>query len=344
MRTEHDIHAALLTLMPDPDTDAAMIAAVHRKIARRRTATRATVVATATATAAAGIAASLVLAATPPTSHVPGTNRHNVSAPVELRTLSEVAAIQPAFRLPGPGQFFYTEKGLSGGTCLKPINHRQPDTFEDNCAINILIFLREQSWIAANGSGRVLTTTISHRFVSPRDRAHWIAAGRPNLNVSNSDLRYRKHELTLLDPGLGKLPTDPVKLAKAIVKWDGGPPGAAEQFTRVGDLLRLPDASPKLRAAAFEVGARIPGIKSLGTVTFHGVTGAAIAFTSKWPPPQPPFYKGSYIRRELIFDRASSTLKAEVTDVIRAGKIISFDWKTYLASGLVNSTHSTPGH
>ena len=175
MRTEHDIQAALLTLMPDPDTDAAVIAAVHRKIARRRTATRATIV--ATATAAAGIAASLVLAGAPPTGHVPGIKRPNVSGPVELRTLSEVAATQPAFRLPGPGQFFYTEKGLSGDTCLKPINHRQPYTFEENCDINLVIVLRTQSWIAANGSGRVMTTTISHRFASARDRAHWIAAG-----------------------------------------------------------------------------------------------------------------------------------------------------------------------
>lgn len=344
LRTEHDIQAALLTLMPDPDTDADVINSVHRKIARRRTLTRATVI--ATSAAAAGVAAILVLAVTPSAGHPGRPNRHNVSGPTEMRTLSKIAALQPQFRKPGPGQFFYTDGRLYGGTCLNPrTDHVVYYEFENHCSINLLIVQRAQEWIAADGSGRVQYTTISSSFVSARDRAHWIAAGRPKLNVSNSDLRYRKHQLYIGESGLGKLPTDPAKLTKVIYdrKWENGPAGPGEDWTQVGDLLRLPNASPKLRAAAFEVGARIPGVKSLGTVTFHGVTGAAISLTSK-SSSKAPFYKGSYIRQELIFDRATSTLKAEVILLIKGGKIFTLDTKTYLTSGLVNSMHGAPGH
>lgn len=344
LRTEHDIQAALLTLLPDPDTDADVINSVHRKIARRRTLARAAAV--ATSAAAAGVAAILVLAVTPSAGHPGRPSRHNVSGPAEMRTLSKIAALQPQFRKPGPGQFFYTDSGLYGGMCLNPhTDHFVYYDFGIHCSINLWVAQRQQQWIAADGSGRVKVTTISIRFVSARDRAHWIAAGRPKLRVGNSDLRYRKHQLYIGVSGLNKLPTDPAKLAKVIHdrKWEGGPPGSGEDFTQVGDLLRPPNASPKLRAAAFEVGARIPGVKSLGTVTFHGVTGAAISLTVE-SSTDVPFYKGAKIRRELIFDRATSTLKAEVTLDIKHGKVIAIDAVTYLASGLVNSTQSTPGH
>ena len=80
---------------------------------------------------------------------------------------------------------------------------------------------------------------------------------------------------------LSKLPTDPAQLAAMISsrKIEGGPPGPAEDFVQVGDLLRESDASPALRAALFKVAAGIPGVKLLGTVTdSDGRSGIAIAF------------------------------------------------------------------
>ncbi|HET7017676.1 MAG TPA: hypothetical protein VFI65_27380 [Streptosporangiaceae bacterium] len=330
LRTEHDIEAALLTLMPDPATDANVIEAVHRRIARRRTTTRATVA--AASAAAVGVAASLVLAIAPSGSRITHAN-----AAVELRTLSKVAAAQPGFKMPGPGQFFYTETRWFGPTCLKPAPRDGWNLIGQHCSINMLTLLRTQTWISADGSGRALTTTISNKFASAGDRARWIAAGRPSLTVNNSDHRYRKHQLVIGESGLGKLPTNPVKLAKVIHdrKWEGGPKGPGEDYTQVRDLIRLPNASPKLRAAAFEVGTRIPGIKSLGTDTFRGVSGAAIAYIGKYP-------KGSITSVELIFDRATSTLKAEVFKTTKGGKTVYVQGTAYLKSGLVNSTHSTP--
>jgi hypothetical protein len=306
-----------------------------------------------------------VLTFAPSAGHLGRPGQSKVSAPTEMRLLSKVAAIQPQFKMPGPGQFYYTKTMGYGGDCLKPDpGHGDqaesssaaakakgaaparrpllPYAFEDHCAINVLPVTRTQTWVGHDGSGRILGTTVSSKFVSPSDRAHWIANGRrPKLNADNYDERDGKHQDTIGESGLGKLPTDPAKLAKVIHdrKWEGGPAGPGEDFTQVGDLLRLPNASPKLRAAAFEVGARIPGVKSLGTVTFHGVTGTAIGITFKL---RGPFYKGGYATQELVFDRATSTLKAEVYRIVKDGKVIDTGGTAYVASGLVNSTHSTP--
>jgi hypothetical protein len=361
LRTEDDIQAALLTLMPDPDTDADVINFVHRQIARRRTTFRATVI--ATSAAAVGVAASLVLAFAPSTTH---SGQFKVTAPAEMRLLSKVAATQPQFKMPGPGQFYYTETMYYGGDCLKPdpghgftaapaagaANAKaaapsptpQPYSFEDHCAINVVSVFRTQEWVGHDGSGRILGTTVSSKFVSPSDRAHWIANGRrPKLNANNYDERDGKHQDSIGRSGLGKLPTDPAKLAKVIHdhQWEHAAAGPGGDFTQVGDLLRFPNASTKLRVAAFEVGARIPGVKSLGTVTFHGVSGVAIGLTAKLGG---PFYKGAHETWELVFDRATSTLKAEVYRIVKDGKVIDSGGTAYVAAGLVNSTHSTLGH
>ncbi len=344
-RTEYDLQAALLTLAPDPATDASVIDAVHRKISRRRTVHRTSVI--TASVAAVGVAASLVLAPTPSTSvvhhHHPGTPRLPVSALGELRTLAKVAAVQRPFQLPGPGQFWYTVTFSAGGVCLKAIDPHEPRGYDQNCLIHVLEVVRTRMWIAADGSGRATNAVVSARFPSARDRAHWIAAGRPNLNLDPADTRFRKHELSITTPGLGKLPTNEARLAKLIRsrKWEGGPPGPAEDFTQVGDLLRFPDAPPKLRAAAFEVGAHIRGVTSLGQVTFHGVTGAAIIYSYRLVTPISA-YKGAYVKAELIFDRATSTLEAEVHEIIKAGKVMEMDWVTYPVATLVNSMRSTP--
>jgi hypothetical protein len=345
VRTEHDIEAALATLVPDPAADASVIEAVHRKIARRRTIAWTTAV--GTSAAAIGVAASLVLAIAPSAGHQPtGVHRTGghgtpVSAPVELRTLAKVAAIQPKFHKPRPGQFWYYETREGGGKCIKAINPHLGHDYLQNCYIHTQEVDKSQVWIASDGSGRMLNIPLSARLASARDRARWIAAGRPSLDARRENLTYRKHELSVTIPGLGKLPTNPAKLAKVIHdrKWEGGDPGPAEDFTQVGDLLRTANASPALRSAAFEVGAGIPGVKSLGVVTFHGVTGAAIAFTL----PHTAAYKGGDGRSELIFDRTTSLLKAEVNTVFRGSKVLDLSWVTYPSSGLVNSLHSTPG-
>jgi hypothetical protein len=82
---------------------------------------------------------------------------------------------------------------------------------------------------------------------------------------------------------LVKLPTNPAKLAELISsrKIEGGPGGPAEDFVKVGDLLRETDAPPALRSALFQVAAHIPGVKALGTVSDHaGRSGVGVVCIS----------------------------------------------------------------
>lgn len=343
MRTENDIRAALATLVPDPATDALLLTEVQRKISVRRTVRRMTGVAALAAGAAAAVVIGMVA---PGGKHLSPANRHPiVGAAAALRTLAKTAVVQPAFHPPGPGQYWYFATRQFGGLCFmltkpkEPINPNQGYGYYANCYIRVLSLQQTQTWIAPNGSGRVLTTTIKTAFASARDRAHWIAAGRPKLDNAPTDLRFGPHKLHIGETGLGKLPTNPARLATVIKsrRFEGGPPGPAEDFAQVADLLRDMNAPPALRAAAFEVGARIPRVKSLGVVSFHGVRGLGIVIGH--PVPRQPRERGV---NELIFNRTTSRLKAEVAMTVKSGKVIDITWVTYRSSGLVNSTTSTP--
>jgi hypothetical protein len=61
-------------------------------------------------------------------------------------------------------------------------------------------------------------------------------------------------------------------------KIEGGPPGPAENFTQIGDLLRETDASPALRSALYQVAETIPGVISEGARFVKGVPKAPLAF------------------------------------------------------------------
>jgi hypothetical protein len=181
----------------------------------------------------------------------------------------------------------------------------------------------------------------------------------PPLVGPPSDERFGPGGLSTGPVDLSKLPTDPAKLAALISsrKVEGGPPGPAEDFVQVGDLLRETSASPELRAALFKVAAGIPGVKLLGTVTdSDGRSGTAIAFphaargdeektigggsvpasgasatpspapsdsTSTSPSPSAPAIPapgaGSHgtVLNELIFDPDTGGLLAEQTVLVR---------------------------
>ena len=70
---------------------------------------------------------------------------------------------------------------------------------------------------------------------------------------------------------LWSLPTDPDQLTSLfrsqIHKAGSGPDPDSELFTWVGDYLRETPAPPKLRAALYEVAARVPGVELVGPTT-----------------------------------------------------------------------------
>lgn len=258
---------------------------------------------------------------TPTPSHKGGTD--------VLTALAGVAARQPAVKPPGRGQYQYTDS-LSRGAA--EFVYRRP--------FSVTFLHARQIWIGWNGSGRLAEATSHPRFVSARDRAAWIADGRPRIpGAGTSDQRFGRHGLSDGPVNEWKLPTNPARLGALLRKRaiESGPPGPAEDFVQVGDLLRETDAPPALRAALFKVAASIPGVKILGRVTDRlGRTGVVVAYVDHPPAGK---YRGMYGLDELIFAPKTSALLDEQTVLVNtkthSRKVTS--WTAYIATGVVDS-------
>jgi len=264
-----------------------------------------------TAAAVAAVAAALVIV-------LVQTGSPQSAVAAVLNRTARIAADRPATPPPRPGQFVYTRShSLNKSTSVR-----------HGHAFSVLVHQNREAWIGTDGSGRLHETTTGAEFISNRDRKEWIAAGRPKLSEHG-------HSNELLAPGrldyldLSKLPTDPAALKTVIEqrKIEAGPPGDAETFTIVGDLLRETYASPQLRAALYRVVAGLPRVVLLGqTEDDTGRPGIAVAYTK------------DRVRHELIFDPHTSVLLGE--RYRENGKWVG--WTVYLASGVVDSTSAKP--
>ena len=172
-----------------------------------------------------------------------------VSAASELQRLADLAAtIQPV--RPGTG-FLYTDvetQGISGG-----------EELGSGLSWDLVVRQRLQTWVAADGSGRQVTTVERVDFASPGDRARWIRAGRQPLPASSVH-RYGRGGLLIVD--VESLPSDPEGLRKAIHAGHviEEPPGPLGIFTGIGDLLAQPNTPPDVRRGLLDLAAETPGI------------------------------------------------------------------------------------
>jgi hypothetical protein len=244
----------------------------------------------------------------------------DASAATVLRQAAGVARRQAAPPALKPGEFRYTKSvqaytvtdGDKGWTALGPK-------------------IRE-IWLGPSG-GLLRETSGKPEFLSARDRERWIAAGRPQVNAPVSTTR-------LPAPPPLDLPIDPDALyAKLHDKSVGNGKGTeAEMFTLLGDALRETDASPALRAALFEVAARIPGVELVGPVTDRvGRHGVAVAYSQS----------ANRFRHQLIFDPHTSALLEEEYVLLDgnafgypAGTVIGY--ATYVSSGVVKRLGARP--
>jgi hypothetical protein len=251
------------------------------------------------------------------------------------------AAQQPLGPTPGPAQFLYT-RSESFSTHVYVVGEgttflfRQPSTRE--------------SWIAPDGSGRLLSVSGTVTFPTAEDRATWEAAGSPALyeNLTEDDLFDRGG---LSSPDRSGLPTDPEELLEVIERREviGGPSGDWETFAIIGDLLRETSLQPKVRAALYQIAAELPGVELVGRVLDGaGRPGVAVAY-SNWNSDAPS-------RHELIFDPRTAELLGE-NQVLIADSTVDVETggpgaiyggvgpagtrtfsTTYLVSGVVDST------
>ena len=301
----------------------------------------------------AAVAAVIAIAVLPSSTGGPAP----AAAATALRKLAHVAAGQPAVVAPGPGQYQYTDSEDAYENCtstLTPISTTTTVPIGSTGSVSapaapvsssrndycVLVPEHRQIWIGADYSGRILESFGTPQFLSPADEAAWEASGSPLLGNSDSDVTFGPHALGDGPPGFSALPTDPTELARMISsrQIESGPPGPAEDFNQIGDLLRETDASPALRSALYQVAATIPGVELLGNVPNHaGTVGIGVAYTDDG------------VRNELIFDPTTSALLGEESVAIvadpsgynvAAGTVL--DWADYLSSGIVDSLSDTP--
>jgi hypothetical protein len=243
------------------------------------------------------------------------------AAAAVLKHTALIAAAQAPSAPPGPGQYVYTR---SVGTNEVDTADAGP---QHDQYFRVAYHDARQAWIATDGSGRLVESETDPHFVSAKDRRAWIASGRPSLRIAPSSERFGPGGLYYLD--LTRLPTNPDKLRALIEqrKIEGGPPGDAETFVIIGDLLRETYAPPKLRAALFQVASQLPGIQLLGPTHWTGRRGVAVAYPG-----------GGYLH-ELVFSPTTAALLGERTVQAHTGKVAA--WTIYLESAVVGSTHST---
>jgi hypothetical protein len=242
-----------------------------------------------------------------PTLLLDGDERGQPAVGEVLRAAAAIAATQPAEPPPGPGQYFYTRSREAYLTtvvfnprCATHLCDREHPR-EATRGWSVLTPRLRQTWIAANGAGRAREVSAKPEFLTPGQRRAWKEAGSPRLGSGHVE-DFALPGQPFLDTS--DLPTEPEALRRLIearkIPLVGGPPGEAETFTLIGDMLRNTYLPPDFRAALYRVVAELPGVESLGEVKDPvGRTGAGVAYT-----------RGS-IAQELIFDPGTSALLGE---------------------------------
>ena len=255
-----------------------------------------------------------------------------------LRRAAEVARSQPALPAPTQEEYLYTRIQNSETSIYVAGSGQSSFSFITSTEV--------ESWIAPDGSGRVLSDPIGVGFPTTEDESAWQSAGSPNLKEPPSDKELDEGGPT---PDLAGVPTAPDELLKAIERREiiDGDDTDLVTFEIIGELLHLSYGSPRHRAALFEAAADFAGVDFEGSVTDPtGRPGVSVSFD------------GDGQRHELIIDPATSELLAErrtVLDPQKAGVDVPPDarpatiidsagppetvvlWRLYLDTAVVDS-------
>jgi hypothetical protein len=293
--------------------------------------------------AAAALALAAILIALPIGIHGGGGEVQPAVGQV-LRETAEVAATQAPLA-PGPGQYLFTRSkdayllstAYSPRCATHPCDREHPWQATDEWSV--LVPSERQAWISLDGTrkGRVHTVSGRPSFVSAGQRAGWVAAGSPSLSEAGQVDDTTLSGGDTLDGS--DLPTDPAALRRLLearkIPGVQGPPGEAETFVLIGDMLRETYLPPVVRAAIYRLTAELSGVELLGEVRDPvGRPGTGVAFSDR--------HRG--IRHELIFDPETSVLLGERESTLGLG-VFGFDapagtpigYAAYLESKVVDS-------
>lgn len=297
------------------------------------------------ALAVAGVALAALLVALP-IGILGGSGKVEPAVARVLHQAAEVAAEQQPVA-PGRGEYLYTRSkdAYLRAFAYRPECGRSCDASE---TWSLLVPSERESWVSFDDSlrGRVRTVSGKPRFLSADQRAAWVAAGSPPLSrpkrVEDSAVSGSS---VLLDAGeIAELPTEPAELREMLeareIPGVSGPPGEAETFVLIGDMLRGAYLPSAVRAAIYELTAELPRVELLGEVEDPvGRAGIGIAYTDE--------RRGT--THELIFDPETSALLGERDWLVRSGAYgfevppgTTIGYAAYLESKVVDSVGERP--
>jgi hypothetical protein len=257
-----------------------------------------------------------------------------------LHATAAIAAESPAV-LPGPGEFLYTKSSaleFEGWTRGRGPSYGATTALPG--AFAALVPTVREFWISPEGAGRSREVLGTPRFLSSAEQRRWEEAGSPlpspfepgtkrphvgdGARVLESARGVLDIELPAQEgfgpdigfPGLADLPTEPEALRLAIQNREpgailnehGGKPAGEPLDTEetIGELMSIlsqPNATPPLRAAAFDAIAELPGIElDRDAADLLGRSGYAIRYADKHS-----------LRNEYIVDSETSTVLGERT-------------------------------
>jgi hypothetical protein len=246
-------------------------------------------------------------------------------AAVKVLTTAAAAAartLEPPF---GPGKYWYVrERGTKVGT-----NH---DEAGSPRSFFYRIPYENETWWAIDGGLRVRETNGRPQFLTPAERAVWVAAGRPELKLPNRTWTENPGTsdrsdgwLPLTYEQIVDLPTDPARLTEVLSErlYAGQPMGSCpippgldvaavrcphrpvtdgDRFGAIVFLVTHYPLPAELRSALYQALTRLDGIELTGEVTdLAGRRGVGVTSSS-------PDRSRVPRRSVLIFDPATGRL------------------------------------
>ena len=276
-----------------------------------------------------------------------------VGASAAAAAVLERAALgASAYANPASGRYSYTRaETLYGGTST------------DNPPFTYFTKSMRETWVAADGSGRVRELPSAPIFLGERDRRRLLESGDQLSSPEPTDRRVRAHyqpvsaailaadpttldlrQLDQLVSAVAQLPTDPDRLEAIIRAYaeKKDPPVESAMFGEISDLLNSPYASAELRATLYRVLARVDGVNLAGAT--HDPAGrAGVALNA-------PVGYSDATRQRLVIDPqtgrvlAAETVLTKRVDWVDAEPGTVIQSIVYLNEGWVDSLEERPTH
>ena len=223
---------------------------------------------------ASGLAAALLIifALLPSSGGEPALGVGQATAKAVLARAARIAAATPASTVPNAHQYLYI-KWIRSSTGSETIKGH---TF------TLTNGQTEQDWEAPNGSGRQKLSDGFYRFLTPADRAAWMAAGSPTVNPTPLDGTYPRgayfNECGIAPRGTIGLSTNPVRLLRQVIGRYESHHYNSAAILNTATCILVTSAYPPLRAATYRMIEHLHGVEYLGAIRDStGRKGVAVA-------------------------------------------------------------------